>query len=71
MRALSLIDASLTLGVSPRSLADKRYRTRIGLPARKIGRRIVFLEDDLRHLLEVGRDATARRQAAMETRVNF
>lgn len=28
--------------VSPRSLADRRLRARIGLPARKIGRKVVF-----------------------------
>ncbi len=56
MRSLSKIEAADVLGISPRSLADRRYRTRIGLPARRIGRRIVFLESDVRRLLELGKE---------------
>jgi len=56
MCSLSLHEATKALGVSPRSLADRRYRTRIGLPARKVGRRVVFLEQDLRRLLAARRD---------------
>ena len=56
MRSLSKIEAADVLGISPRSLADRRYRNRIGLPARRIGRRLVFLESDCRRLLELGKE---------------
>jgi hypothetical protein len=52
MRTLSLLDAAVALGVAPRSLADKRYRQRIGLAGRHIGRRLVFAENDVAALLE-------------------
>lgn len=56
MRTYSLEEAAGLLKRSPRSLADKRYRLRIGLPARKVGRGILFLEEDLRKLLERGKE---------------
>ena len=42
---LSLKEASVQLAVSPRSLADRRFQTRIGLAGRKIGRKVTFLVD--------------------------
>ncbi len=57
MRTLSIDDTARLLSVSTRSLHDKRYRLRIGLPARKIGRRTVFLEADILKLLERGRES--------------
>ncbi|MBI2882645.1 MAG: helix-turn-helix domain-containing protein [Candidatus Methylomirabilis oxyfera] len=55
-RALSVGEASEMLAVSPRSLSDRRFRIRLGLQARRIGGRIVFLESDLLRLLERGRE---------------
>jgi len=55
-RALSVSEAAEMLAVSPRSLSDRRFRTRLGLQARRIGGRIVFLESDLMRLLERGRE---------------
>ncbi len=55
MRALDVDSAARLLGVSPRSLADRRYRKKLGLPATKIGRRTVFREADLLSVLERGR----------------
>ncbi len=49
---LTLIEAANVLKISPRSLADKRYRLRLPLPARKVGRKVVFLESDVLNLLE-------------------
>jgi hypothetical protein len=57
MRVYSLERAAGVLTVSPRSLADKRYRIRLGLQARKVGRKLVFVEEDIRQLLERGREA--------------
>jgi hypothetical protein len=56
MRTLSIDEAARALSLSTRSLHDKRYRLRIGLPARKIGRRTVFLEADVLKLLERGKE---------------
>lgn len=56
-RALSVSEASEMLSLSPRSLSDRRFRIRLGLQARRIGGRIVFLESDLLRLLERGREA--------------
>lgn len=55
-RAIGVVAASELLGVSPRSLGDRRFRIRLGLQARRIGGRIVFLESDLLRLLERGRE---------------
>ena len=52
MRLLTLEETAQALGVSPRSLADKRYRGRIGLHGTKIGRRINFNEADVITLIE-------------------
>jgi hypothetical protein len=52
MRTLNLEQAAELLKVSPRSLADKRYRAKLPLPARKVGRKIIFLEADIARLLD-------------------
>ena len=49
-------EASQRLGVAVRSLEDKRYRARIGLPAVRIGRRIGFDERDIEQLIVRGRE---------------
>ena len=56
MRTLTLDQAADLLKVSPRSLADRRYRLRLPIQARKVGRKIVFVEDDILRLLERGRE---------------
>lgn len=56
MHTLNLEDAARALNVSSRSLADKRYRARIGLAVRKVGRRVVFAEADILKLLERSRE---------------
>lgn len=55
-RALGVVEAASMLGVSPRSLGDRRFRLRLGLQARRVGGRIVFLQSDLLKLLERGRE---------------
>lgn len=57
MKIYSVDEAAALLKISPRSLADKRYRLKLHLPALKIGRRIVFAEADLLCVLERGREA--------------
>lgn len=56
MRLLSVEEAAQRLGVSPRSLADKRFRARLGLPGVKISRRVGFAEGDIERLIREGRE---------------
>ena len=63
MRLLTLDETAQRLGVSPRSLADKRYRNRIGLPGTKVGRRIGFKEGDVITVIERGRELLSKQQA--------
>jgi len=56
MKLLSLEETANRLDVAPTSLADKRYRVRIGLPAVKAGRRIGFAEHDIEKLITRGRE---------------
>ncbi len=59
-RALGIKAAAVYVGSSPRTLADARWRQRVGLPATRIGRRLVFLVRDLDALLSRGRERTPR-----------
>lgn len=56
MKRLTAEEAAAQLGVSKRSLSDKRYRLRIGLPAVRIGRRIGFEERDVERIITRGRE---------------
>ena len=56
MRIVPLKETAQRLNLSPLSLADKRYRLRIGLPAIHIGRRIGFDERDIDRLIACGRE---------------
>lgn len=53
---LELDGAAVFLSVSPRSLADERFRQRIGLPARRVGRKLVFTVRDCEAVLERGKE---------------
>ena len=53
-RALTKEEAAARLGQSPRSLADPRWRRRVGLRATRVGRSLRFLESDLVRLLNRG-----------------
>jgi hypothetical protein len=53
---IGLKEAAQRLDLSPFSLADKRFRLRIGLPAIKIGRRLGFDERDVEQLVLRGRE---------------
>lgn len=56
-RIIPVDEAAKRLGVSTRSLLDKRFRLRAGLPAIKIGlRRIGFEEGDIERLIREGRE---------------
>lgn len=43
-------------GVSTRSLLDARYRARLGLRAIRVGRRLMFSEQEIDRLIERGRE---------------
>lgn len=59
-RIMPVDEAAQRLGISPRSLLDKRFRLRTGLPAIKIGmRRIGFDERDIERMIEKGRERFA------------
>jgi hypothetical protein len=57
MRVIPLKETALLLGLSPLSLADKRYRTRLGLPAVRVGRKLGFEETDVEALILRGRES--------------
>lgn len=57
MRTYSIEQAATVLQISPRLLSDKRYRARLGLAGRKIGKRLIFAEEDVLRLLERGRES--------------
>lgn len=56
MRIISVKETAQQLSLSPLSLADKRFRVRIGLPAVKLGRRLGFDERDVEQLVMRGRE---------------
>jgi hypothetical protein len=56
MRLLTLEEAATRLCLSPRSLCDRRYRGRLGLPAVKVGRRLAFDESDVEKVIARGRE---------------
>lgn len=60
MRTLNLDEAAALLKISPRSLADRRYRAKLPLAARKIGRKIVFVESDIDKLIACSREHLPR-----------
>ena len=64
MRIISVKETAHQLGLSPLSLADKRFRVRIGLPAVKLGRRLGFDERDVEQLILRGREKVPMRQKA-------
>jgi len=56
MRIMPLEETAQRLGLSPLSLADKRFRLRLGLPAVKLGRKLGFDEHDVEQLILRGRE---------------
>jgi hypothetical protein len=56
MKLISVKDTAAILCVAPKSLMDKRFRARIGLPATHIGRRVGFAEADVEQILRRGRE---------------
>ncbi len=53
-RALHKVEAARLLGLSPKSLQDRRWRLRVGLKATRVGRCLRFRESDLLKLLARG-----------------
>ena len=62
MRILPVKEAAQRLGVAKRSLEDKRYRARIGLPVIRIGRRVGFEESAIETVIARGRESVPVRQ---------
>jgi hypothetical protein len=56
VQIIPLKETAQLLSLSPLSLADKRFRLRIGLPAIKLGRRLGFDERDIEKLILRGRE---------------
>jgi len=56
MTTYTVDEAAAILKLSPRSLSDKRVRTRLGLLGRKVGKRLIFMEQDLLRCLERHRE---------------
>jgi hypothetical protein len=65
-KALGLTAAASYVGSTSRTLADARWRRRVGLPATRIGRRLMFLTRDLDALLARGRERMPRPQRPQE-----
>jgi excisionase family DNA binding protein len=58
-RARNRKEAAEILGISPRTIADHRWRKRIGLRAVRVGGSLRFLETDLMKLLHSRRETVA------------
>ena len=62
-RVLTTAQAASLLAVSPKSLADARWRRRVGLRATRVGRSLRFLESELERLLARGLEQLPKRDA--------
>jgi len=69
MAILTLEKAAERLSLSPRSLADKRFRVRLGLPAVKLGRKLGFDEDDIAALIARGREVLPAQETPWRPRI--
>jgi len=67
-RALAKEEAASLLGLSPKTLGDKRWRVRVGLYAVKIGRRLRFIENDLEALVQRGRERISQTSEQLKQR---
>jgi Helix-turn-helix domain len=56
MKTLTLSETAKRLGFKDPSVRDKRVRVRLGLPAVKVGGRLMFLESDVERVLRRGRE---------------
>lgn len=56
MRLLPISQAANLLAVKPRTIYDRRWRQRAGLPLTRIGRRVGVLEKDIEAILKKGRE---------------
>ncbi len=59
-RLLSADEVADVLGLSPRTLRDKRYRARIGLSGVKVGKFLRFLGKDVEDLIQKSRESIGR-----------
>jgi len=67
-RALAKEEAASLLGLSPKTLGDKRWRVRVGLYGVKIGRRLRFIENDLEALVQRGREPISQTSEQLKQR---
>lgn len=56
-KLVDVLETAVRLGVSPRSIIDRRYRLRIGLHGVHVGRRLLFDECEIDRLIERGRES--------------
>lgn len=57
LRLIDVLETAKRLGVSPRSIIDRRYRVRLGLNGTHIGRRLLFEEGTVDAIIRRGREA--------------
>lgn len=55
-RGLTKLQTATVLGLSPNTVADPRWRRRVGLRAVRVGRALRFMESDVLELVERGRE---------------
>lgn len=55
-KLIDVAAAAVRLGVSPRSIIDRRYRERVGLRCVRVGRRLLFTEQDIEAIIRRGRE---------------
>lgn len=56
MRILSIPEAAERANVAVKTMRDPRWRSRVGLPLTRIGRKTGVLEEDLLRLIRKGRE---------------
>lgn len=57
LRLIDVLETARRLGVSPRSVVDRRYRMRLGLHGTHVGRRLLFDEGEIEGIIRRGREA--------------
>lgn len=56
MKLIDVLETAHRLGVSPRSIIDRRYRARLGLHGTHVGRRLLFDEGEIETIIRRGRE---------------
>lgn len=56
-KLIDVLETAARLGVSPRSIIDRRYRARLGLHGTHVGRRLLFDEGEIEAVIRRGRES--------------